>query len=841
MSTLYRHLRVHQVFGANTDVGKTLLTAALVRASAALGNSVYYLKPVSTGPIQDADDEHVKRFAGQHKNLVDAACLFRYDDPVSPHLAATMQATRRGIESASYPTDPAFVSSVASHIRSRATQVHSLDSNAAHMYVETAGGVHSPVLSGSSQLDAYRPLRLPTVLVADARLGGISATIAAYESLLVRGYELDQVLIFKDDYYRNYEYLQPYFAERGVRLDALPAPPERHSDDAENFRITDAFYASLAPENREGAMFDVVKHLDVCHEKRLDELASMPRRTLESVWWPFVQHRLYGKETDVNVIDSAWGDYFSVYNGHRFSSSSSASPASAPAPSTSHSLLNPQFDGSASWWTQALGHAHPSLALAAARAAGRYGHVMFPLATHAPALKLSERLLQGPGRDWAARVFLSDDGSTGMEVAIKMAIRTYLARNPDIKAAVEEEEKSGSGKGKKGLGVLGLEGSYHGDTIGAMDACAPGVYTCEWHDARGFWLEPPTVAIRHGRTVVSLPPSLGGGIHDPGPLARAYDVRGRLNSDLAKAYEKHITQALEGLKEKGERLAALVLEPIVLGAGGMLFVDPLFQHVLVATARRLLNLPVVFDEVFTGLYRLGLSSPSSLLQTTPDISVHAKILTGGLVPLAATLATKEVFEAFWGEKKEDALLHGHSYSAHAVGCEVALETLGILDKMEKNGAWDEAKTAWGVPTAATSAESASTPASTVASNSDGAPIWSLWSPSLVDALSKLPGVCETMAMGTVLAITLEDTQAGYASHTAAALLSPLTFPDPHADVGELSAAPGGAPFGVHHRTLGNVAYFMTSLNTPPESVRAVEDRLWEVLNAGLRGSAFKWT
>lgn len=287
------------------------------------------------------------------------------------------------------------------------------------MYVETAGGVHSPVLSGSSQLDAYRPLRLPTVLVADSRLGGISATIAAYESLLMRGYDLDQVLIFKDDYYRNYEYLQPYFAERGVRLDALPAPPERHADDAENFKITDAFYASITPESRKGGMFDVVKHLDACHEKRLDELESMPRRTLDSVWWPFVQHGLYGKETDVNVIDSAWGDYFSVYNAHRSTPKEKASSTSLAT-----SVLDPQFDGSASWWTQALGHAHPSLALAAARAAGRYGHVMFPLATHLPALKLSERLLQGPGRGWAARAFLSDDGSTGMEVALKMAIST---------------------------------------------------------------------------------------------------------------------------------------------------------------------------------------------------------------------------------------------------------------------------------------------------------------------------------------------------------------------------------------------------------------------------------
>ena len=97
-------------------------------------------------------------------------------------------------------------------------------------------GVHSPTLSGTTQLDSYRPLFLPTILIGDSKLGGISSTISSYESLLLRGYIVDSVLIFKDEYYRNWEYLASYFAERGVNVSAFDAPPPRETDLEKNFR-----------------------------------------------------------------------------------------------------------------------------------------------------------------------------------------------------------------------------------------------------------------------------------------------------------------------------------------------------------------------------------------------------------------------------------------------------------------------------------------------------------------------------------------------------------------------------------------------------------------------------
>jgi dethiobiotin synthetase/adenosylmethionine--8-amino-7-oxononanoate aminotransferase len=453
----------------------------------------------------------------------------------------------------------------------------------------------------------------------------------------------------------------------------------------------------------------------------------MPKRTLDTIWWPFVQHGLAKSEKDVTVIDSAHSDFFSVYR---------------PQKDLDQSLLTPEYDGSASWWTQTMGHAHPSLTLAAARASGRYGHVMFPQATHLPALNLAEKLVHdGPGKGWASRVFYSDNGSTGMEVALKMALRAYCVRNN-----VSESDK-------KRLGVLGLSGSYHGDTIGAMDACAEGVYSCEWHEAKGFWFDPPSVGIADGRPGITLAPALknlvGEKVILSPSLSWIYDVEARLESSLAESYRIYIQTTLQQLEDKGQKLGALVLEPLVMGAGGMVFVDPLFQRIMVDVVRsrtgpdqtlRWSGFPVIFDEVFVGLYRIGMESTGPLLGIYPDISVNAKILTGGLVPLAVTLASESIFEAFLGDNKATALLHGHSYTAHAIGCEVASEALRLIDVLKTSQTWRTARSKW-------------------SQNESLEDIWSFWDPSFVQAVSQLPAVEETMALGCVFAIKLRSESA----------------------------------------------------------------------------------
>jgi dethiobiotin synthetase/adenosylmethionine--8-amino-7-oxononanoate aminotransferase len=153
---------------------------------------------------------------------------------------------------------------------------------------------------------------------------------------------------------------------------------------------------------------------------------------------------------------------------------------------------------------------------------------------------------------------------------------------------------------------------------------------------------------------------------------------------------------------------------------------------------------VIFDEVFTGIYRLGRFNCNDLIGANPDIVVNAKLLTGGVVPLCTTSASQEVFDAFIGDSKTDALLHGHSYTAHPVGCNVAVEALNTFRSMEKHGHWaNQFGKSW-----------------TTANIKQGSTVWSVWNPVFVEKLSFLRDVEGVVTLGTVLAITLKDSTGG---------------------------------------------------------------------------------
>jgi dethiobiotin synthetase/adenosylmethionine--8-amino-7-oxononanoate aminotransferase len=228
-------------------------------------------------------------------------------------------------------------------------------------------------------------------------------------------------------------------------------------------------------------------------------------------------------------------------------------------------LLQPSFDGSASWWTQGLGHGNPSLTLAAAYAASRYGHVMFAEAVHEPALALAEALLLGAGgrNPRLTRVFFSDNGSTGAEVALKMGLRAARFRY-------------GWGAGEE-IGVLGLRGGYHGDTIGAMDCSEPGTFNekVEWYEGKGFWFDYPTVKCAGGKWAVCVPDELKeqlGVGREHTSLSEVFDVDGRERRGEGREYERYIVDRLKTLQAQGRKFGSLILEPVVLGAGGMILV-----------------------------------------------------------------------------------------------------------------------------------------------------------------------------------------------------------------------------------------------------------------------------
>jgi dethiobiotin synthetase/adenosylmethionine--8-amino-7-oxononanoate aminotransferase len=444
---------------------------------------------------------------------------------------------------------------------------------------------------------------------------------------------------------------------------------------------------------------------------------------------------------------------------------------------------------------------------------------MFAGATHEPALTLAEKILKESRNPRLKKVFYTDNGSTATEVGIKMALRA-ASKHYDWDSA------------KEPVGVLGLKGSYHGDTIGAMDASEPCVFNekVDWYRGRGFWFDYPTFKLKNGQWVVEPPAGMEDDFGPTQYFADQDDIFDFAARGPSPRYEAYIEKTLEDLvKRQGRKFGALVMEPVILGAGGMIFVDPLFQQSLVRVVRRYnfadepsssppselawSGLPVVFDEVFTGLYRLGRFTSASFLDVHPDISVHAKLLTGGLLPLSITTASQSIFDTFWGDEKSEALLHGHSYTAHAVGCHVANTSLETMERANNGPEWRGFREQWTLDaehgTARTSGEDR---------------LWSMWTKPFVHELSKHERVEYVNALGSVLAVSLVDEGgSGYTSSAAVGLRDALLH-----DV-------QASQVQIHSRILGNVIYLMASMTAKREHLAAVEaaftDKLQAVANA----------
>ncbi|WP_434403710.1 adenosylmethionine--8-amino-7-oxononanoate transaminase [Sphingobium sp. DN12] len=291
-------------------------------------------------------------------------------------------------------------------------------------------------------------------------------------------------------------------------------------------------------------------------------------------------------------------------------------------------------DGISSWWVTTHGHCHPRIAAAIAHQAGQLDQLIFAGYTHEPAEAVARGLVdlmpQAPGRDPLAHVFFSDSGSTAVEVALKMALGYWHNRALD-------------GLGEARSRILVLEHSYHGDTIGAMSIGERGVYNAAWTP---LLFDVGTIPFPH---------------------------TGREQETLA---------ALEAAC--AQKPAAFIVEPLILGAGGMLIYPP---HVLRAMADICARHDVLFiaDEVMTGWGRTGTLFACEQAGVVPDIMAVAKGITGGAIPLAATLATSRIFEAHRSTDRARLFYHSSSYTANAIACAAAAENLAIWAEEDVRG------------------------------------------------------------------------------------------------------------------------------------------------------------
>lgn len=279
------------------------------------------------------------------------------------------------------------------------------------------------------------------------------------------------------------------------------------------------------------------------------------------------------------------------------------------------------IDGIGSWWTACHGYNHPQIREAVVRQAAIMPHVMFGGLVHEPAMILARRLAAMLPGD-LKRVFFSESGSVAVEIALKMAVQYWHNRGRRDRSR-----------------FITFRGGYHGDTTGAMAVSDP---------------QDSMHALFAGVLTEHI--------------------------NLALPADEEAIAALEAALERhADRLAGIIVEPLVQGAGGMRFHNPDVLRRLRALADRYALL-LIFDEIFTGFGRTGTMFACEQAGVAPDIITLSKALTGGTLPLAATVATTRVFDAFWSDDPKHALMHGPTYMANALACAAANASLDLFER-----------------------------------------------------------------------------------------------------------------------------------------------------------------
>lgn len=560
------------VTGTDTGVGKTVVSALLLSMLKARGHVVRYWKPIQTGSPPDDDTAEVVRLASlSPEEAIPPAIRLRM--PASPYEAALAEGA----------DVPLFL------------RLPSGQPEDAVWVVEGAGGLRVPTHARRvTMADLFSEFGLPLVVVARPEVGTLNHTLLTLEAARADGMEVLAVVVSRPPTKAVVETMASHGIARVLVVPSIPSvSPASVAETVRDLGKRPEF-ASLCERA------EVVRPYPI--EEFVRTWGAEPRfpaflaRDAASLWHPYTQH---GFASPPLIVTAAHEANLWLASGAEI------------------------LDGISSWWTTLHGHCHPVIASAIARTARELDHVIFAGATHEPGVRLAERLLAlaPPGLD---RVFYSDDGSTAVETALKMALGFHARRG-----ATERTR------------FLALEHGYHGDTVGAMSVSSDSPFTRDFRPLRFDCARIPV------------------------------PVHGRREADCLQVLD-------DLLAREGEQFAAMIVEPLLMGAGGMLVTSRSFLRGIRERTQKH-GVLLIADEVLTGFGRTGAMFACERAGITPDLLCLGKALTGGTLTLAATLATGAIYSAFLSDRREDAFLHGHSFTGNPIACAAALASLSLLD------------------------------------------------------------------------------------------------------------------------------------------------------------------
>lgn len=330
-------------------------------------------------------------------------------------------------------------------------------------------------------------------------------------------------------------------------------------------------------------------------------------RDFQNIWHPCTQHKDYEVSKPL-LVERAEGVYLFDSDGKRY------------------------LDAISSWWVNLLGHNHPRLNAALKNQLEKMAHVMFAGITHQPAIDLASSLVElSPEK--LGKVFFSDNGSTSVEVALKMSLQFWQQSGQENKTR-----------------FLFLKGGYHGETVGALSVCGLDIFRNKFEKVLPEHLE----------------------VEGPDCFRCPYGLsRDSCQAECFEPMEK-------ALDEKD--IAGVIIEPLVQGAAGMKIYPPVYLKKLEAACDSR-SAHLIFDEVAVAFGRTGSLFVSGELKLSPTFLCLSKGITSGYLPLAATLTTEEIYSAFYDDFSSWKMFaHSHSYSANPLACSAANETLALLNE-----------------------------------------------------------------------------------------------------------------------------------------------------------------
>lgn len=579
------------ITGTDTGIGKTIVAGGIAAALKKSGIDVGVFKPFETGisrkngKWQIQDGAFLKRAAGVN----DPDCLvtpFCFENPLAPYAAAKMENVQIDLNE------------IYAAFRKLTTK-HQL------ILVEGAGGLLVPIKKNYLYADLARDLDLPVIIVARPGLGTINHTLLTVKA--AHSYGLNIIGIIFNNYdnsdFGTAEKTNPEVIKEFSAVPILGETPFVPGPGVESMR-------KAIEEN-----IDINKIARLIsgeeQEEEKDNTESLEKADKQYVWHPFTQMKDWINEPQI-IIEKGEGNYLVDRDGKKY------------------------IDGVSSLWTTIHGHRKKEINEAIINQTNKIAHSTLLGLANIPSIELAERLVKITP-EGLNKVFYSDNGSTALEIGLKIAFQYWKQKSQDFAGKIK---------------YVSLINAYHGDTLGSL-----GVGGIELFQKI------------YGPVIVES-------IKAPSPYCYRCSLKKEFPScDLACADELE-----ETLKKEHENIAALVIEPMIQGAAGMLKSPPGYLKRVREICTEY-NVLMIADEVATGFGRTGKMFACEHEGVAPDIICLAKGITGGYLPLAATLTTEEIFNAFCGDYAElKTFFHGHTYTGNPVACAAAIANIDLFKK-----------------------------------------------------------------------------------------------------------------------------------------------------------------